>query len=117
MVLQLNLLQEGGLPGYVKVMGPGLHTGLHHSLAVESNKKDRIGNGTHSYLLEINTVPDIVSNPQRFQISIQRSMQFIESSVMDLDLDPFGSPSFGGYGYGSGSFQPNVKVKLLYWLY
>jgi hypothetical protein len=48
MVLQLDLFQEGGLPRDVKVMGPGLHTGFHHSLPVESNKKDRIGNGTHS---------------------------------------------------------------------
>jgi hypothetical protein len=110
-VLQLDLLQEGGLPGDVKVMGSGLHTGLHHSLPVESNKKEMMGHGTHRYLLEINTVPDIVSNPQRFQILIQRSMQFIETSVMALD--PVGSPSFGGYG----SFQPNVKLKLLYWLY
>jgi hypothetical protein len=41
MVFQLDLLQEGGLPRDVKVMGSGLHTGLHHSLPVESNKKDR----------------------------------------------------------------------------
>jgi hypothetical protein len=79
-VLQLDLFQEGGLPRDVKVMGPGLHTGFHHSLPVESNKKDRIGNG--SFLMEINTVPRVqylyqilfrVLNGFKFQQNVQCS--------------------------------------------
>jgi hypothetical protein len=41
MILQLDLLQEGGLPGDVKVMSSGLHAGLHHSLAIESSNANQ----------------------------------------------------------------------------
>jgi hypothetical protein len=70
-ILQLDLLQEGGLTRDVKVMGSGLHTGLHHSLPVESNKKDRIGNGTHSFSLEINTVPQTLLKGFNFQYNVE----------------------------------------------
>ena len=36
MILELHLLQKGWLPGDVDVVGPRLHTGLNHSLTVES---------------------------------------------------------------------------------
>ena len=42
MILELHFLEVLRLPGDVEVVGPGLHAGLHHGLAIEPVGADTV---------------------------------------------------------------------------